>query len=215
MAWRKGFTTTLESVLASILFLLFVINVLPGIADSGGEPVPINARVEEVLRSLDRAGELRPLILERDLDGLHQKISRYVRGVQMGIGLSYFDITEGSYTGGVHTRDFSVSKSEARQESLLLWIEEADDIDIDINGEDVLETSTTGFQQVAIGSYTDTGQNTLQIDSDSGDLHYSIEIYNRVRSRSLPDQEVTSLGYIVAGSNNSFQPSEVVVFTWR
>jgi hypothetical protein len=213
---RKGVVAVIESLLAATIFFVFLINVLPSFATTPRQSDVISQRSFSALQALDRGRSLRPLVLEQNVSGIEDEINQYFPTFTVAVGLSFVNRTTGKYTGGTHSRDFQVNKSRSRREILHTWIDAADDITLEVNGQNVLETSSTSHQKINIEEATVDGSNTLNISSDSGRLHYAVEIYNYIQSRDLPDEgELHSTGYTVSGANNTLQPSEVKLFLWR
>ena len=208
---RKGFVNTLEAVLASTIFLIFIINVLPAFTTSFPESDNTVRKLGYVLETSDRSGQLRDRVMERNVSAIKDELDDYV-SEDLSVGISYVDSFEGNYSGGNENYDFSVNSTRLRKVSLVLWIEEDNGLVVDVNGNPVGPVST-GLNEIDITNRVQNGVNTLTVQN-SGELEYLLEVYNYVLSDPLPDEEVRGLGYPVAGDDGGVNVSEVSVFLW-
>ncbi|MDY6777383.1 MAG: hypothetical protein SVU32_01845, partial [Candidatus Nanohaloarchaea archaeon] len=195
---NKGFIATLEAVIASALFLIFLINVLPGFTETTTETSTLQKRATGILSSLDSAGKLQPLVIQADVAGLDSLISPHLTGLNTVVGLTYTNITSGSYRGGTLTRTFQVNTSTAREETLHVRIKSSQGLQINISGEEVIDTPGSSVITRDISQYTQNGDNTLTIDASSGKLDYAIRIQNyRQHGRLPPEGDITAVTYPV------------------
>ncbi len=110
MVERKGFVSTLEAVIASTIFFVFLINILPSLVS---QPVTqeISYRITmETLESMDSKGLLREKIVERDPESIHDEINKYV-STNTAVEIIYMD-KEGETDfdlSGDYPEDFKVS----------------------------------------------------------------------------------------------------------
>lgn len=212
---RKGFIKTLEAVVAAAIFVIFLLNVVPGISGAEDSGSALKEKVSRHLEGLDKEGNLRQDVVDKELDSIQSSLEGDFAGYDIAIGLSYIGMTDGRYSGGGLTESFEVNKSRAEKEILRLWVNRGQGIDISINGNSVVSNPGTGYSQVEIESETVDGGNPLEI-SGSGNLFYRIEQYNYMQNGDLPEEgKINSLSYTVAGKEGSFQPSELRVYLWR
>ncbi len=114
MVERKGFVSTLEAVIASTIFFVFLINVLPSLV---GQPVTheVSYRITmQTLESLDSKGFLRDKVISRDPESIHQEINKYV-SANTAVEILYMDKDgEMDYElSGDYPEDFKISAGYA------------------------------------------------------------------------------------------------------
>jgi hypothetical protein len=215
MIRRKGFVATLEAVIASLLLLVFALAVLPNFIDQPETSDILENRLRNVVGALDRADQIRHHAANRNVSGIEDAVDQYLVGFNSAVGLSFANTTEGSYSGGSITETFQVNKTTAEAEKVRVWAEEASNVTISVNSEPALSFSRPGYREADIAGLTQQGGNRINITGDSGELDYLIETYHHIQTGSVPDdRDVYSFGYLVAGTNATFQPSEVQVFAW-
>ena len=208
---RKGFVNTLEAVLASTIFLIFIINVLPAFTTSFPEGDNTVKKIGHVLETSDKSGGLRALVMDRDVSAIKEDLEEYITD-DISVGISYIDEYEGEYSGEDESYEFDVNLSRMRKVSLVLWVEQDNGLIVEVNGVPVGDLST-GLNEIDVTQQVQNGVNTLSFQ-DSGELEYLLESYNYVLSDPLPDQEVRGVGYPVSGNDNGINVSEVSVFIW-
>lgn len=213
---RKGFVTTLEAILAATIFLIFLVNVLPNFVSTGAEGDTLERQADTVVRSLDRAGELRDQAVARNLSGIEDDLDSYINGVNLAVGLSWTNRTDGQVTSTPADVLFETNTSQIERERLLLWVDEVTDLTIEVNQQQVATIDSTGFHEVSIEDETEQGQNNLTFDASSVDLAYTIEQYYYVQSQELPDVDrIYGTGYMMATNSTANEPHELQVYLWR
>ncbi|MCJ7450465.1 MAG: hypothetical protein MUP58_01860 [Candidatus Nanohaloarchaeota archaeon QJJ-9] len=212
---RKGFIATLEAIIASTMFLIFIATVIPTfVQPEQGSTSIIEDRIDNILSSLDNSGKLGAE--PENITELESTLSQYLQGYQLSVGMNYLNLSEGTHAGGETINTFQVNKTRAQKEVLRLWIDEASGLDVRINGETVLTTSQSGYYSRELSSYTVDGENTANITSDTANLDYQIERLYYAQGNEMPSEgSITSLGYLIPGTNNQLEPKEIRVFVWR
>lgn len=214
---RKGFISTLEAVVASTIFLLFIINAAPTFSEAGtaANDITVN-KIENTLSSLDRSGTLREDMMARNLSDIEEQIDDYLVPLNVAVGLFYTNTTEGTFTDDSIERTFHGNQTIEEQSHLRLWIERADSVVVRVNGETAIRTSRNGYIERDITDLTISGSNTINISGEGGNLDFMVEQYRYQESQGLPsDADVTSNGYQVAGKGTKLQPTELRVFAWQ
>lgn len=206
---RSGFVETLEVILASLLFFIFLINVLPSFISGNGAEAVTRAQVINTLEALEADGQLRADVMERDLTGLSNTIAPYFPQREVAIGLSWANITQG-------TTDRSIQLPAPTDRVVVRAWNRDTSPSLSINGITVFNSSTPQGH-VSSDMTDELGSNTTVPLSVSGDLRYSIEVYSSGRDRSLPtgdDASVQGYGYVFGGTNSTMQPAELRVYIW-
>lgn len=211
MGRSKGFVNTLEAVLASTIFLIFIINVLPAFTDTGSEQDNSVRKVGYVLESTDSNGVLREMVSDRDVEGIQSLVEGYV-SEEVAVGMDFLERGKGNYSGEEKSIEFDVNDTSLRDAVLKLWISEDNGLTISVNGEEVPEISE-GFNRVDIFENVSDGQNTLSF-SGSGQLEFMVETYNFKISKSFPEEDVKGVGYPFAVYDGEVFVSEVSVYLW-
>ncbi len=213
---RQGFLSTLEAVIASTIFFLFLLNAAPTFTgDSSGADDMTRNNIRSITMALDQAGSLRDDMANRDLQALEERIDDYLVPLDVAVGLLYTNTTEGTFTGTSSEYEFSGNGTE-KQATLRLWIDQADSLIVDINGQTALRTSQSGYHEEDISDLTTAGTNTLNFTAVSADLEFEVEQYLYQQSRELPtDTTILSEGRHIAGTNNTLNPTELRVFVWE
>ena len=88
MKSRKGFISTLEAIISSVLFFIFLINVLPALSQPSLDPDESYSIVNSVLETMDDSGELIDLVEQRDAETVEQRIEQYVQA-SVGVEIVY------------------------------------------------------------------------------------------------------------------------------
>lgn len=218
MAVRKGFLSTLEAVIASTIFLLFIINAAPMFTGETGQIDEMSLNnIHSAMKSLDKADLLRENLTERDLDALEDTVEGYASPLNAAVGVLYSNTTEFNYTGsGSEGYTFENSISQEERTILRFWIEEATNLEVTLNGETVLTADSAGYEQAIVTAETISGGNNLEVDADSADLDIILDQYRYEQSQELPDDtSVASTGYLISGSNETISPTELRVFLWQ
>jgi len=205
---RTGFIETLEVTLASLLFFIFLITVLPSFIGGNSAEAVNRAQVIDTLEALEADEQLRADVMDRDLDALSNTVSPYFSQQEVAIGLAWANVTQG-------TADRSIRLPEPTDRVLVrAWNRDASP-SLSINGTTVFDGSTPQGH-VSEDMTSQLGSNTTVPLSVSGDLRYSIEVYSSDRDRSLPsgDTAVQGYGYVFGGGNSTMQPAELRVYIW-
>lgn len=213
---RNGFLSTLEAVIASTIFFLFLLNAAPTFTESGdGTNEMTMEKIRSVTASLDSSGQLRQQIAERDLQALEESIDDYLVPLNVAVGLLYTNTTEGSFSGTSAEYAFQSNETEERA-VLRLWADQADNLVVRINGQTALRTSQEGYHQEEVSDLTTTGTNVLNLTAQSAELDFAIDQYLYEQSQELPtDTTVASSGHHIAGVNGTLDPAELRVFVWE
>ncbi|MDY6776732.1 MAG: hypothetical protein SVQ76_01340 [Candidatus Nanohaloarchaea archaeon] len=214
---RKGVVHTLESLIAAMMFLFFVLAIGQQV-DTAGGGANLELRTRHILTTLDSAGDLRKDVLQRNLSEVEDALDNYTSSNMMVAGL-YLNQTAFSGTfSGTHSRDFSVHESMTDREILRVWYRDADSPVVEINGEvvDSLSGTVSDYRSYDISGNTVNGSNTLNISVDSSStLGYSLELYERKSTGTPPEAtDLFTTSYMVSGWKN-FSPAEVTVVSWR
>lgn len=212
---------SIEAVIATLLFLVFIITVLPRVTTGESEQETVQRQAQNVLSSLDTAGELRPPVVERNVSALQDRIASRLSPHPVEISLLTMNATGDRVRfTGTHSRAFQVNDSIAERERLRVWYRDAAAPNVSVGAVSIANhtgTVTDTYEDYDIADATVDGDNTLEIDVDGSSLvAYSIEITNRRRTGTAPtDTDTFSIPYMVAGANTTFLPAEVTVITWR
>lgn len=217
MALRKGFLSTLEAVIASTIFFLFLLNAAPSLTgDQGGPNEMTMEKIRTTTEALDEAGTLREQIGERNLTGLQEQIDDYLVPLNVAVGVLYSNTTERSFSGTDGSYTFEGNESTEERTLLRLWIDEADDLVIRVNGQTALRTGSTGYTATDVSDLTTTGTNSVNLTAQEADLDIAVEQYNYYQSRPLPtDTTVSSTGHQIGTQNGELNPAELRVFVWE
>lgn len=218
MAVRKGFLSTLEAVIASTIFLLFIINAAPMFTGETGQIDDMSlTNIHSAMKSLDQAGKLRENITERDLDALEDTMEGYAAPLSVAVGVLYSNTTEFTYSGsGSEGYTFENSISQEERTILRFWIDEATNLEVTLNGDTILTSDSAGYEQATVTAETISGGNNLEVEADSADLDIILDQYRYEQSQELPDDtSVASTGYLISGSNETISPTELRVFLWQ
>jgi len=218
MAVRSGFLSTLEAVIASTIFLLFIINAAPMFTGETGQVDDMSLlSIHSAMSSLDSSGQLRENLTDRDLDALKTALEPYAAPLDLAVGVLYSNATTYNYSGtGETTYTFENSVGQEERSILRFYIDEASNLEVRLNGDVILTTSSGGYDEMTVTSDTISGANTLAIEADSADLDIVLDQYRYEQSDDLPsDTAIASTGYHIAGSNETIEPTEIRVFLWQ
>lgn len=213
---RQGFLSTLEAVIASTIFFLFLLNAAPTFTDGGGDANEMTMdEIRSTTAALDQAGSLRDHIAERDLQALEDSIDDYLVPLNVAVGVLYTNTTEGTFSGTSSEYTFSGNGTE-ESATLRLWVDQADGLVVGINGQTALRTSRSGYHEEDISDLTVDGTNTINFTAVSADLDFEVEQYLYQQSQELPtDTTITSAGHHISGTNGTLDPAELRVFVWE
>ncbi|MDY6771464.1 MAG: hypothetical protein SV186_05950 [Candidatus Nanohaloarchaea archaeon] len=213
---NKGFVSTLEAVIASSLFLLFLVNVLPTFAGTGGTEAYSSTQMQDILQSLDRAGELREPMVTHNVTKLHEMLDDYALPLNSAVSLLYINTSRGTFSGGSGSFTFQHEEEQEERTVLHLWIDQIDRLTVSVNEQQVASISTAGHRAINIEDETTQGQNTINFTAQNTVLDYTLDQYFTKRSRSLPQSgEITSVSHHISGINTTFSPTEIRVFLWE
>lgn len=184
----KGFVYTLEAVIASTLVLTMVL-VVPQVTQ---EPDVNLEPVRSGLESADQAGKL---------DGSPEEISDVLDGF-VPSSFNYSVMVAETERKDLEVTGNREIELESGYKKMLIWIEEADNLEITFKGDRVLETSGDGYREIELGNkagYLNFTADNMELDSE----------INRYRSRgSFLDRETV---YIINYININEDSREVRV----
>lgn len=211
----KGQIHSIESLTAAILFMFFLVTVLPTVAPGTDETLSIDTRVRSTLGTLDTTGRLRGPLLDQDLGEVRDRVADPIVGMDQEVAGLYLNSTTGRSVGDT-TVQFRVDKDATADELLRVWDRDGDIASITVEGSS-LPPPTDGYETYRISRYTGDGANTLSIDTAAGSaVGYSIDRYVAMETGVPPDDaNVFTTSYFVAGANATFFPVEVTVASWR
>lgn len=216
MKRQKGFVTTLEAILAATVFLIFLVNVLPDFVSSNPEGDILERQADTVIDALDRAGEIRDDAKARNLSAIQSSIETYINGANLAVGLSWTNRTDGSFKDGTTTQNFTLNTSKIERERLLIWVDNANSLSIEINSQEIFTTSSEGYYVEKIADYTEQGKNNITINSTSSQGHYTIEQYYYLQSQTLPSADaIYGTSHVSATNSTDNEPRELQVYIWR
>jgi hypothetical protein len=218
MAVRSGFLSTLEAVIASTIFLLFIINAAPMFTGETGQIDDMSLlSIHSAMNSLDRSGQLRANLTDRDLEALETTLEPYAAPLNLAVGVLYSNATTYNYSGSEEvTYTFENSIGQEERTILRFHIDDASNLEVRLNGDVILTTSSGGYDEMTVTSDTISGANTITVNADSADLDIVLDQYRYEQSGDLPtDTAIASTGYHVAGYNETIEPSELRVFMWQ
>ncbi|MFT4868234.1 MAG: hypothetical protein ACI9LV_000859 [Candidatus Nanohaloarchaea archaeon] len=190
---RKGFVYTLEAVIASTIILSMILFVIPEISpDPEIELAPLQSGIE----TLDDQGKL-----NSSTSNLTESVRPYKPG--------NYNLTTQTTTLGARYETVSGDQSfqvSSGSKDLLLWIDNADDLEVTFGGVNVLETDESGYREVSLGSepgYLNFTGNSIDLD---------LQISNYSSEGEIPEANtVRSVNYIDMGK----KLREIQVIMWR
>lgn len=210
MTRRTGFVETLEVTLASLLFFIFLINILPTFV-AQNEDISTRNRVIDTVEALADGGQLRDDVIERDLAGLDATISERFPAQDVTVGLAWADVTQGT-----SSRSVQIPPSDRLERVVIrAWNPTSDAGDsLTLEGSPVFSDPVPQGHSSAIVTDNVTA-GTMASIGVSGSLRYSVETYSYELEQSLPeDENIRGYGYVFGGTNSTIQPSELRVFLW-
>lgn len=204
---RTGFVETLEVILASLIFFIFLINVLPTFIGGDGAEAVTRTQVIDTLEALDADGQLRHDVAQRDLDALNETIAPYFPLQDISVELAWANVTQG-------TTDRSIQLPDPTDRVVVRAWKRDGSGSVSIDGTTAISGSAPqGHNSTDMTS--ELGSDTTVSLEVTGDLRYSIEVYSSERHRQLPDEtDVQGYGYVFGGVNSTMQPAELRVFVW-
>lgn len=217
---RNGLLYTLEAILGGIILLSFIAFLGPQVSGGTDTGSSVNERVYNVLASMDANNTLREPVMDRNLTPVRDEVAGELPGRQVEVAGLFVNATVGQWNlSGSKTQTFSVDKAASQREVLKLWFENASDPAIEIRDRTVanLSGAVDGYRAYRIEEFTSDGSNTLNISvSDWSGIDYVIDIYEEELTGDIPEgAEVTVTSYPLSGWNQSANPAEVTVLSWR
>lgn len=204
---RSGFVETLEVILASLIFFIFLINVLPTFIGGDGAEAVTRTQVIDTLEALDADGQLRHDVAQRDLDALNETIAPYFPLRDISVELAWANVTQGSTDRSIELPD------PTDRVVVRAWKRDAS-ASVSINDTTAI-AGTTPQGHAHEDMTSELGSDTTVSLTVTGDLRYSIEVYSSERHRQLSNEtDVQGYGYVFGGVNSTMQPAELRVFVW-
>lgn len=174
----KGFVYTLESVIASTLIISMILVVVPQVTSNPQinlEPVMTG------IQSADQNGKLGD-----SPENISDSVSDFIpETFNFSIRTTETETTEVRVTGN---REMQL---QAGYKKVLLWIEDADNLEATYRGETVLQTDGEGYTEIELGSesgYLNFTANNVKLDAE-------IKRY-RTQGNLIDSNTVYSIGYI-------------------
>ncbi|MFB6265933.1 MAG: hypothetical protein ABEI07_02505, partial [Candidatus Nanohaloarchaea archaeon] len=216
----KGVIHTVEAVLAAILFLFFLLAVMPRMTSQPEPQENVDRRVMKTLRTMDLNNSLRGPLTERNISEVKDRISSHIDAMSVEISALFLNSTTGHATfSSSLSRQFQVDRGLAERVELRIWFEDAESPNVSVNGNTVDRFTGTvdSYHSYEVLNYTSDGSNTFRINvSGSSEAGYTIGVYERNRTGQPPEEvEVFSTSYMVSGNGTSYVPVEVSVLSWR
>ncbi|MCJ7429140.1 MAG: hypothetical protein MUP66_01995 [Candidatus Nanohaloarchaeota archaeon QJJ-5] len=216
MTSRHGFVTTLESILAATVFLIFLVNVLPDFVSSNPEGDILEEQADTVIDALDRAGGLRDDAKARNLSAIQTGLEEYINGINLAVGLSWTNRTDGEVIDGVMSQNFTLNQSAIERERLLVWLDSVNSLTVSINSQEAASLSDTGFHEIEISDYTEQGDNNITLDGSGTDGRFTIEQYYYTQNQDLPSVDaIYGTSYVFGTNSTDNEPRELQVYLWR
>ncbi|MFB6166996.1 MAG: hypothetical protein ABEJ62_01910 [Candidatus Nanohaloarchaea archaeon] len=194
---RKGFVYTLEAIIASTFFLATVTTVVPGSEPANTRAVQETTR--SALSSLDKTGALRD---DMSPSALRAELEPFVPpGYNHSVRVTEVDSSRKTFSS---PQQFYFDRAGSYHE-LQIWMENADNLNITFDGEEVVEDQdTAGYNSAGLSggegflNFTGTGSGEFEFDSYT-------------RKGGVPSGgNIKTVSYIVAGENLT----EIKVFLW-
>lgn len=217
----KGQIHSIEALTAAILFMFFLVTVLPTVAPGTDETPSIDTRVRSTLRTLDTAGRMRGPLLDHDLGTVHDRVEGPIVGMDQEVAALYLNTTAGRRTfSGSASVAFRVDLPRTSDAVLRIWYRDAEDPTVSVNGRTIASLTGTvadEYETYRLNGALQDGANTLQIDvSAASTVGYSVDRYVAEETGRPPgDVNIFTTSYFVAGANATFLPVEVTVASWR
>ncbi len=108
MSGRKGFVSTLEAVVASTIFFIFIINILPSLMTTPVDYEMTYEVLDNTLDSMYNSGKLRDFVEDEDYESIEEEVETYI-AADVAVEIVYEE--DHVVRSPEYREDFSVSSS--------------------------------------------------------------------------------------------------------
>ncbi len=207
---KKGFVHTLESVIAVMIIISFIVFIMPSLSSNESD---FNKQLYYTLNSLDERGLLKSFVYERNISGLYNTISNELDTIK---GISGFLVLVEYYNFSIFNSNASLTFSNTNRTRMTATtlINMSEDIDNEIVYNSTL--SSAGFS----GTYTSISSavsgNTVNITINSTYYPYTfllreLYVYGTEDSSALYKRINYALGGHINISDTEFIPALVSI----
>jgi len=215
MSSAQGFVSTLESVIASALFLIVIISILPAFVSTPDPGRTVQSVLSRTLETMQRTGQMQGFVADRNTSGLAATVADHIEGWNVGSSMLATNMTEGRAEAGDTTVQISINESLMERARLLLWVGRNTEAEVDLDGTSVVNVSTPGVAAVDLTDDVDDSSSSVTLSVTGSAVPYRFETYNRYESRAIPSADVISHTRMVEDANASYDPAEVIVYAWQ
>ncbi len=218
MRSKKGFTHTLESIMATFVVLGFLVLIMPVSQEPSVKPRTITTYVHEALRYLDANGMLRAYAISGNTTGISSELDSILPAwISNNVTITYMNSTVSSLSTN---SEYNFTVDDIDYAYVYLWLDNATDISVYINDSLACIYSGTYLSQSKecdITSDAGDGDNRLKLNATSLKFvnRYELRLWKSEGSTNLPENKtIQTVTYFVAGEDNIYRPTEIFVQVW-